>query len=465
MSSVPSKAGISDGPSGSGKTEVHGSEDSSNLLLQLGKLAGIGGIGVGTFFLLFRSLVFPKLGPTQANLFMLLIYGIGVIALIVWLVQTTTRRYLPVLLILFAAAMAGVGLSGVQPLHLAARSDDATLYNVRVLVLDPSNTPTNNAHVWSTLGGEAKMVEGGWELALVPPTTDDSERELKIFGQSDDPPSRGQARLMLGDNHSPSVTLQLERSGYLRVRGTVLNQQGSAVANAQVSVAGHEVEAVSTNAKGRFELPTHEEEGTSIQLHVERPPYAPVKAFHYKVGSGSVFLILNAAGTAKNSVSKPQATGDTVIDGVLANLASLKQLKTPPTEYQLAETLAPLFSRPAFYGIREEDWRYFLYPLCRTRLLLEEYVNQFKTKAAVGNKITQAIQKMVILQNEVAAMYGPTFSVPEHISRYIANQKAFIQNLPPVQKDPTPEFFNERDKEIQEIRQLLSDAGIPLKGP
>ncbi len=54
-------------------------------------------------------------------------------------------------------------------------------------------------------------------------------------------------------------------------------------------------------------------------------------------------------------------TGDDVIDRAVAKLASLKGLPRPPSESQWAEALAPLFTRQAFYDIRQEDWRYFLY--------------------------------------------------------------------------------------------------------
>jgi len=92
-------------------------------------------------------------------------------------------------------------------------------------------------------------------------------------------------------------------------------------------------------------------------------------------------------------------------------------------------------------------------------MLLEECEGQFKSKPEVRNDIGLAIQKMVQLQNEVARLYGPTFSIRDHISRYIRNKNAFIDNLPPVVANMTPEYFEARDRDI---RELLRSARLPL---
>jgi hypothetical protein len=429
----------------------------TGLLVKLGKIAGIGGIGVGTFLILLRAFVFPTLAAAQASLLMMLSYGIAVVGLIIWAAQATTRRYLPILLAIFAIAMAWIGASVLRPGDLS--------YHVRVTVVSPSQTPVDDAHVWSTLGGESKKVEGGWEIAIPATSTN---RDVTIYAELAQQGWRGNVGLSLGGEHSPSVSIQLKKSGELPVRGIVLDKLGNAVPNAHVSVVGYGKDAVSTDANGGFELPTHTYEGDTVQLHAEKAPYVAANYPEFKVGSGPAILVLKDTNQARNNVVPPtpkvEHTGDQVIDRVLANLASLKQLKQPPAESQLAAALAPLFSRPAFYhGIREEDWRYFLYPLCRTRLLLEEYLGSFKSSVEVAKNIQQAIVKMVQLQNEVAGLYGPTFHITEHISRYISSRSDFINNLPPVVVDPKPQFFDDRDKEIHDIRELLLSAGFPIR--
>jgi hypothetical protein len=242
----------------------------------------------------------------------------------------------------------------------------------------------------------------------------------------------------------------------------VIDADGHTVANATVSVVGYK--GVPTEPDGEFVLPSHAPKGSTVRLHAEtRLLVADIP--DYKVGSGAAILVLkNAAEVKKSEVRKKttpivEKTHDDVIDRVLANLSSLKQLQRPATQSQLAETLQPLFNRPAFYGIREDDWRYFLYALCRTRLILEEYVGQFQSPT-VRADIGQAIKRMVTLQNDVSQLYGKNFSVTDHIDRYIHDKHAFVDNLPKLETNPSPQFFDARDKQISEIRGLLKEAGL-----
>jgi hypothetical protein len=153
-----------------------------------------------------------------------------------------------------------------------------------------------------------------------------------------------------------------------------------------------------------------------------------------------------------------------VIDRVIANLDALQRAQNPPTEAQLGGTLAPLFSRPAFYNTRQQDWGYFLYPLCRTRLLLEQYEGDFKSNPAVRQNIADAVARMAQLQNDVAGLYGPNFRIDDHIHTYINDSRTFIQNLPSLAVAPTTDFYDARDRQIKEIRQSLQAAGL-LENP
>ena len=152
-------------------------------------------------------------------------------------------------------------------------------------------------------------------------------------------------------------------------------------------------------------------------------------------------------------------TGDEVIDKVQMAIAGMGPRESIP-ESKLAETLAPLFTRAAFYGIREENWNYFLFTLCKTRLILEENVQYFKSSSQVRADLGKAIQLMVKLQNDVAKIYGSTFSITDHIRRNIGDRDAFTRNLPQVIADPDYKFFDARDVTIQEIRKLLKPHGL-----
>jgi hypothetical protein len=66
---------------------------------------------------------------------------------------------------------------------------------------------------------------------------------------------------------------------------------------------------------------------------------------------------------------------------------------------------------------------------------------------------------MVQLQNDVAQIYGPNFSVTDHIAKY-HQRDAFVKNLPKTYSDPDYEFFEKRDITISEIRALLKEVGL-----
>jgi hypothetical protein len=81
------------------------------LLVKLGRRAGIGGMVVGTFVILFSKFVFPTLDAKRAALFMFLTYGVAVAGLMIWMVQATKHRFLPLVLAAVCCVMAYFGWS------------------------------------------------------------------------------------------------------------------------------------------------------------------------------------------------------------------------------------------------------------------------------------------------------------------------------------------------------------------
>ena len=163
----------------------------------------------------------------------------------------------------------------------------------------------------------------------------------------------------------------------------------------------------------------------------------------------------NDTTTAYTDVFQWKKVGDPKCDAALVKLNSLEQRGVDSvTEIEWAEALSLLFSRPAFYGIREEDWEHFLFPLCKSRVILEHYQSYFKV-ANTRTQIGKAVQLMVRLQNDVAKIYGVNFSIDAHIQKHIDNANTFIAKLPNQQQSPDYKFFNERDKTIKKIREIL----------
>lgn len=152
-------------------------------------------------------------------------------------------------------------------------------------------------------------------------------------------------------------------------------------------------------------------------------------------------------------------TGDNVIDGVERNLLNLKSSGSY-SEAAVVEAMRPLFARPAFYGSREEDWNYFVYAVCRTRLLLEQNRQYFRSSKEVVNDIDKVIALLMKLQDDSISVYPSTFSITEHIDRYIRNKRSFIDKLPTPVKERSVEFYNARDKTIRDLRGALTPLGL-----
>jgi hypothetical protein len=436
----------------------------AGVLVTLTKLAGIAGLAGGLFFMLFAKLAFPTLDAKQATLFMILAYSFGALLLIVTAARSRKGRTTAVLL---AAASVGMLAIGV----FATGSSAPGTYTVAVTVRSPSNSLVEDAEISCSPPCNPKKVSGGWEIPIAGEYAK-TKQEVRVFAAV---PNRGwqsETVVPLGSEHFQTMKLQLQEQGELPVRGVVVDSAGNGIPNARVGRYGEPT--VNTDQNGGFVLDTHAAKGAKIKMRAVKEPYAPEEV-EYEVGSDDLKITLQnvtAQGASRHGGGKPTQpqttvgkTGDKVIDDVTANLAALKQNGHVPTESELASTLAPLFSRPAFYrGIREEqDWRYFLFTLCRTRQLLEQNVGQFKSNPQVRENLSQAIQKMAALEAKVAGLYGPTFSLSQHIDVYIGDKKSFIDHLPAVVNQPSLDFFDERDRELHEIRDIVRKAGFPIQ--
>jgi len=145
-------------------------------------------------------------------------------------------------------------------------------YRVRVIVMDPHQTPTSDAKVWSSIGGEPMKVEGGWQF-VIPKDTKPLDGKVTFYASKDAAFLKGQTPLQLTDDHNPSVTVQLENPRTANVLGIVEDDTQTAIAGATVSVIGYDTEAQVTKASGNFSLPAHAADGQQVQVHAEKANY------------------------------------------------------------------------------------------------------------------------------------------------------------------------------------------------
>ncbi len=153
-------------------------------------------------------------------------------------------------------------------------------------------------------------------------------------------------------------------------------------------------------------------------------------------------------------------SGDEVIDRMYEAKSRLESDGTI-TEAQALDLLRPLFSRPAFsYLAREGDWKYGLFAVCKTRIVLQEFKPLFRNSPDVRNALGDAIELLVQLEREISTIFNPAFSSTEHIDKYIHSKDEFIQNLPDIVREPNSDFSNARDQTVSEIRDILAEVGI-----
>ncbi|MGH9842151.1 MAG: TIR domain-containing protein [Blastocatellia bacterium] len=165
------------------------------------------------------------------------------------------------------------------------------IYRVRVTVLDPRGTPTEEAMVWSSLGGELMKVAGGWQ-AEISAAKKPIDGKLTIYAAREkDLLTAKPIILTLSNDFNPAVTINLTQDDSAKVRGQVVDGNNRAIAGARVCVVGYESETTITKEGGNFELPTHTPVGAEVLLHAEKSGYQPTKQKH-PAGNHPAVLVL-----------------------------------------------------------------------------------------------------------------------------------------------------------------------------
>jgi hypothetical protein len=166
------------------------------------------------------------------------------------------------------ALAVGIILLGFAPLAASTFLQSRGVYRVRVVVLGADRSPTNEAHVTSSDGGEPKKVDGGWELDI-PPQTRPADGTVKLFATVKNAFLTGNATVVLDKDYFPTVEIQLDRDTSASIRGNVIDGHRRSVAGAQVSIPGYHDIAV-TDKMGNFVLPAHAADGQIVQVRAEK---------------------------------------------------------------------------------------------------------------------------------------------------------------------------------------------------
>jgi hypothetical protein len=203
-------------------------------------------------------------------------FGIAAVCLVAMTLCKWKGRKVPPI---WWGVIVAVVLLGLVPIVAPLLVGERAIHRVRVTVLGPNRMPVDDARVWSSMGGEAKKVAGGWQFDI-PAATKPADGKLTVYASVANAFLSGRQELQLGRDLKPTVTVQLRKETGAQVRGIVADESGRGMAGALVSVAGYEKEAVKTTEGGNFTLPAHAADGQQVLLHAEKEGYQAVNHWH-----------------------------------------------------------------------------------------------------------------------------------------------------------------------------------------
>jgi hypothetical protein len=170
---------------------------------------------------------------------------------------------------LIAAILAGgIIILGLAPLAASTFQATRGVYRVRVVVLGADGSPVDDAQLTSSIGGEPKKVQGGWEFD-VPPQIRPGDGKVTLFASVKNAFLTGSSTLVLAGDYYPTATIQLTSDISAKIRGVVLDEQSRPVAGAQVSIPGYADVAVTDNM-GNFVLPAHAADGQIVSVRAQK---------------------------------------------------------------------------------------------------------------------------------------------------------------------------------------------------
>jgi hypothetical protein len=173
------------------------------------------------------------------------------------------------------AVIIAVVILAALPLIARTYIDTHGLYRIRVIVEDPQGMPVSDAKVTSSIGGEPKVVEGGWEFDI-PPGSRPRDGSLTLYAAVKSAFLSGHTDAQLVSDYNLVAKIRLEHDRSAHIRGQVFDKWGHPVNGAQVNVAGY-LDGTTSDPSGQFDLPAHAADGEEVELHV----------FNRKLGSVS----------------------------------------------------------------------------------------------------------------------------------------------------------------------------------
>lgn len=196
--------------------------------------------------------------------------GLAIAAILLMVVLRPRAQLRYPLIALAAVCLLPIAIDRIAPLF----AQPSHAIALRVTVLGPDGSPQPESRVHSSIGGEPKRVDTGWEFTI---PAERRGARITLFAEGPGGIEKGRRDLVLGPEPDQSASLTLSHPRGATVRGIVVDDRGGALGGARVWLAGYGGEAVLTDATGSFELPAHAAPGEGVELQAEangRRPWA-----------------------------------------------------------------------------------------------------------------------------------------------------------------------------------------------
>jgi hypothetical protein len=158
---------------------------------------------------------------------------------------------------------------GIAPLaawtYLATRG----IYRVAVSVLNVGGQPVkNDLEVSSSVGGEKKMTEYGWEIDI-PVQAKPIDGKVTIRAEVPSAFLAGASNVTLDKDYYPYAVIHLAKEPSVTIRGDVVDEHQRAVSGANVALPECS-QSTQTDAQGLFALNSCVAEGQMVKIRAEK---------------------------------------------------------------------------------------------------------------------------------------------------------------------------------------------------
>ena len=161
--------------------------------------------------------------------------------------------------------------------------------SVRVMVLGSDKMPIEDAHVWSSVGGEAKKVAGGWELEF-PRSKLSEDRKITVYAAQRSTYLKGKREIIVNEGKPTAASIQLKRETSAQMKGTVSDDSGKPVAGVSVSIIGS-ASSATTDSRGFFLFPANAAMEEEVRLRVSKTGYETLDQYH-PAGDVPAYIVL-----------------------------------------------------------------------------------------------------------------------------------------------------------------------------